>query len=309
MKKVCSFILTLAMCLTLCACNAEDVLQILEQLNTMQNATSSTAPSMTATNALPTESECTHKWAAASCAEAKTCMLCGVTEGDPAGHIWVDANCVSPKTCRVCSITEGTIGNHTYQAATCTYPEVCEICGNTVGEALGCTQGSDGCCIRCGKSMINFSEVLSAPLDSMSEIRSFVSNYYSGECYNAGNFRLIFNSANGVILSWGATNTTKKEIKYITFTINYYNRVGDPAYDSITGKSSYTARMTGPIGAGKSFYFRGLIGYGSDIYYGVISDVTIEYMDGSVCKGNYGYTTWHNIRTGASPKECFIIED
>ncbi len=157
--------------------------------------------------------------------------------------------------------------------------------------------------------MVNIADVLSAPMDSISEVKRFVSSYYTGDCYSAGNFRLMFNSANGVILSWGATNTAGKAIKYITFKITYYNRVGDLAYDSITGKSSYTARLTGPIGAGKSFYFRGLIGYGSDIYYGVISDVKIEYMDGTTVSGEYGYTTWHNIRTSASPKECFIIEE
>ena len=132
----------------------------------------------------------------------------------------------------------------------------------------------------------NISDAISKPIDNINDIKRFVSSYYSGDCYALGNFRLIFNSANGVILSWGATNTSSKEIKYITFTIKYYNRVGDPAYDSITGKSSHTVRITGPIGAGKSFYLRKLIGYGDDIYYGVITDVKIEYMDGSVVSGN-----------------------
>lgn len=154
----------------------------------------------------------------------------------------------------------------------------------------------------------DISSVLSDPLDSLAEIKSFVSSYYTGDCYSGGNFRLIFNSVDGVYLSWGATNLSDKEIKYITFTIDYYNRVGDPAYDSITKKSSCTARLTGPIGAGKSFYMRELIGYGSDIYYGVISNIKIEYMDGTAIEGACNYTTWHNSRSSGSPKECFVIE-
>ncbi len=250
-----------------------------------------------------------------SCTEegkkTQTCTECGGTtsaEVPALGHDWENATCKKPKTCFVCKATEGESGECSYKKATCTEPETCSGCGKSKGSALGCETGTDGCCIRCGKSMIPISSVLSAPMDSMSEIKSFVSNYYAGDCYNGGNFRLIFNTANGVILSWGATNLADKDIKYITFTIKYYNSVGDPAYDSITGKSSYTARLTGPVGAGKSFYMRKLIGYGSDIMYGKITEVNIEYMDGTTVSGDYNQTTWHNIRTAASPKECFIIE-
>lgn len=274
-----------------------------------------------------------HQWKEATCSEPKTCPICGETEGDAighdwqeadctnpeicktcgtvgaaAGHRWKNATCQAPKTCTVCDATEGSTGDHSYKDATCTNPQVCTVCEATVGSALGCTAGSDGNCIRCGKSLVKIADMLSAPMDSISQIKR-LSSYYAGDCYSGGNFRLIFNSADGVILSWGATNTSSKEIKYLTFTIKYYNQVGDPAYDSISGNSSYTARLTGPIGAGKSFFFRRLIGYGSDIYYGKITNVKIEYMDGTSVSGNYGYTTWHNIRTSASPKECFIIED
>jgi hypothetical protein len=38
-----------------------------------------------------------------------------------------------------------------------------------------------------------------------------------------------------------------------------------------------------------------------------LTDVKIEYMDGTVVSGNYGYTTWHNIRSTASPEECVVF--
>lgn len=327
MKKAISLFLALALCLSLCACNSSKSGSTTTKKPVATNKNSATKPSNSTTTPStkkPSENKTNtdadtdtdtnkqethvHEWAAANCTKPKTCLTCGETEGTAAGHDWQVANCAQPKTCKICGKADGEKGNHAYQDATCTAPKTCRICGQKSGEALGCTSGDNGNCIRCGKSMIKISDVLSQPMDDMSEIKRFVSSYYTGDCYKGGNYRLIFNSANGMILSWGATNTSNKEIKYITFTINYYNRVGDPAYDSITEKSSYTARMTGPIGAGKSFYFRGLIGYGSDVYYGVITNIKIEYMDGTTVSGNYGYTTWHNIRTGASPKECFIIE-
>lgn len=155
------------------------------------------------------------------------------------------------------------------------------------------------------KVISSLSDALSAPFDTSQQISTVLSGYYADGTYSGGNFRFIFNSADGVTLSWGAQNTTDKTIKYLTFTVNYYNAVGDPAYDEITNKQSTTIRLTGPIEANKSFVFRKLIGYGSDIYYGIITDVSIEYMDGAKISGNYGYTTWHDIRTTGSPKEVF----
>lgn len=319
MKKFTALILALVMCLTPCACGNQSA-QTPDTVGTAgatapRPSTASPEPAPAPTeDPEPTQetgpsTSQQHEWREASCTEPRTCILCGATEGAAKGHSWENATCLAPKTCSVCHATEGGLGDHHYREATCTEPMVCVDCGATSGSALGCTAGSDGKCIRCGKQMIDFSEVLSAPLDSMDSISRFVPRYYSQYCYYVGNFRFIFNSADGVILSWGATNTTDREIKYITFTIEYYNRVGDRTTDSITGRTYYTGRLTGPVGAGKSFYFRGLIGYGSDIYYGVITDVTIEYMDGTTISGYYGYTTWHNNRSEGSPNECFVTED
>ena len=48
-----------------------------------------------------------HTWVDATCETAKTCSVCGETEGDALGHSWADANYQAPKTCSVCGTTEG----------------------------------------------------------------------------------------------------------------------------------------------------------------------------------------------------------
>ena len=73
-----------------------------------------------------------------------TCTLCGhsYTETIPApGHSWADATCETAKTCSVCGATEGGILGHAWVDATCTAPKTCSRCGKTEGEAPGHTPG------------------------------------------------------------------------------------------------------------------------------------------------------------------------
>ena len=115
-----------------------------------------------------------HTWNAADCTTAKTCSVCGATEGAAAGHnyeavvtaptctaggyttytcsvcgdsyvgdetaalghTWTEATCTEPKTCSVCGYTEGT-ASHDWAEATCTAPKTCKVCGATEGAALG----------------------------------------------------------------------------------------------------------------------------------------------------------------------------
>ena len=48
-----------------------------------------------------------HHWADATCELAKTCTVCGTTEGAALGHNWREATLEDPKTCMVCGKTEG----------------------------------------------------------------------------------------------------------------------------------------------------------------------------------------------------------
>lgn len=55
-----------------------------------------------------------HNWTAANCTTAKTCSICGKTEGSALGHDWADATCTAPKTCKRtgCTVTDGSPLGH-----------------------------------------------------------------------------------------------------------------------------------------------------------------------------------------------------
>ncbi len=76
---------------------------------------------------------CFHKWQDATCTEAKTCTVCGKTEGAALGHHWKDATCTEAKTCTVCGQTEGKPLGHDEVEATCTEPAYCTRCGKSFG--------------------------------------------------------------------------------------------------------------------------------------------------------------------------------
>ena len=70
-----------------------------------------------------------HDWQEATCIEAKTCILCGDTEGEALGHSWEEATCTEPKTCSVCRETEGG-SEHDWAR------QNCKICGETIGKTV-----------------------------------------------------------------------------------------------------------------------------------------------------------------------------
>ena len=208
---------------------------------------------------LLTACSCKHEWTEADCATPKTCSLCKVTEGEAKGHIWTDATCTTPKTCSICKVTEGTYGEHNWQDATCstpktcfvcnkaegdvvhkwtnatcTAPKTCSICKKTEGVALGHTGGEK--CSRCGhidKSVI------------IENAKNAVFVY---------GIDLNVNSAGGVntYITW--KNTSQKEIKYIVFSVQYYNRVKDVLKDDIDDSTTKRLKQTGPIPYGKGCY-------------------------------------------------------
>ena len=99
-----------------------------------------------------------HSWVDADCDTAKTCSVCGETEGEALGHDWVDADCVNPKTCKVCGETEGVALGHDWVDADCETAKTCSVCGETEGEALGHSK-ADGVCTNCGIGL-NLSDYL-----------------------------------------------------------------------------------------------------------------------------------------------------
>ena len=83
--------------------------------------------------------ECEHQWNDATCELAKTCTLCGATDGISLGHIWKDADCITPRTCTVCAAVQGDALGHTWQPATCTEKQFCVVCKVEAGEPAGHT--------------------------------------------------------------------------------------------------------------------------------------------------------------------------
>jgi len=229
-----------------------------------------------------------HTWSDATCTAPKTCSLCMETDGNALGHTWSDATCTAPKTCSLCMETDGNALGHTWSDATCTSPKICSTCNETEGKALGHNIKSEFCS-RCNYTELKVSDVLSAPITEYNKIKILAGG--DGHYFNGGNFRIGYNSANGLYLMWAAKNTGPKDIKYLTFTVEFFNPVDDPAYDSITGKTSTTIQLIGPIEKGDSFLYRKIIGYSNSCEYIKITNIKITYMDGSVISGKYNYST------------------
>ncbi len=85
---------------------------------------------------LLTSCGCDHEWQAATCTTAKTCSVCGKTEGEVPGHAWQEATCETAKTCTTCNITEGEALGHDWQEATTEAPKTCARCKRTEGERI-----------------------------------------------------------------------------------------------------------------------------------------------------------------------------
>ena len=92
-----------------------------------------------------------HQWEKATCEKAETCKACGKTNGEPLGHNWVDATCEAAKTCSVCKKTEGEPVGHKWVEAGCNTAKTCSVCQKKDGEPLG-HKYENGTCIRCGLS-------------------------------------------------------------------------------------------------------------------------------------------------------------
>ncbi|MCW7552127.1 hypothetical protein NX722_05600 [Endozoicomonas gorgoniicola] len=99
------------------------------------------------------------------------------------------------------------------------------------------------------------------------------------------------NSAGGVNVQIQVLNTSPKTIKYITYWLTAYNRVGDSVPDKITKRSTKRVDYTGPLDPGatnaqKELYGRNTttdywenIWYNSSIRCATMDKVEITYMD------------------------------
>ncbi len=82
-----------------------------------------------------------HQWTEATCEAAKTCTVCGKTEGSAAGHLfgndWEKDADRHWQICQVCG-EKGNEAEHVPgDAATETTPQICTVCGEVLVPALG----------------------------------------------------------------------------------------------------------------------------------------------------------------------------
>lgn len=91
------------------------------------------------------------------------------------------------------------------------------------------------------------------------------------------------NSAGGVDLYATFTNVSGKAIKYIYFTATAYNAVNDPAYCEIRDTAYMRCKCTGPLNSGCSTddTYWDCLWYNSTIKYAKITNVSVEFMDGT----------------------------
>ena len=106
-----------------------------------------------------------HNWTAANCTTAKTCSICGKTEGSALGHDWADATCTAPKTCKRtgCTATDGsplghdwdtvwtTDNNQHWHKCNRTGCTVIKDAANHIPDRTAATEDDPVKCTECGK--------------------------------------------------------------------------------------------------------------------------------------------------------------
>ena len=234
-----------------------------------------------------TEAKCTEKGEEkrmCACGEEETREIAAVGHKFGEWTVTTEAKCTEKgEEKRVCACGEEdtreiAATGHNLKEATCTAPMTCQNgCGYTVGNELGHINNK-GVCDRCGEKIsIDMKTVVGHPDECKT-------TSFFGFCYYK-------NSADGIKVCWGGENLSGKTINYYTITIYFMNAVGDPAYSEITGKSSKTIRYVGPVEPNKDMIIFGIVDYVPTCSKIIIGEITLEYSDGTVDTGWYGYST------------------
>ena len=160
-----------------------------------------------------------HLWADATCTTARTCRICGKTEGRSLGHHWVKTDCVSPRTCSTCGEVSNQAAGHIWIPATCTTPKTCSACGTTQGETAPHTLTTntyndyshskvetEEVCTQCGRVIKATSADLTTLLDSQQK-RFLLPAYcfYQRLLYGAPAFDML----GGIFFDIGTADTSQ----------------------------------------------------------------------------------------------------
>lgn len=85
------------------------------------------------------EPECQHQWTEADCLNAKSCTLCGQTEGEALGHDWQEASCAKAGHCSRCGEERGEALEHSlggWILGDGDMYRICSVCESEEHEAL-----------------------------------------------------------------------------------------------------------------------------------------------------------------------------
>ena len=89
-------------------------------------------------------------------------------------------------------------------------------------------------------------------------------------------------SVDGVGVKHNVYNASDKAIKYLTFTYEAYNRVGDVVGCEINGKSEAYCELTGPVKPQEEFEVKwDALWYNPTVSKVVLKKIVIQYMDNS----------------------------
>jgi len=105
-------------------------------------------------------------------------------------------------------------------------------------------------------------------------------------------FSFDLNSAGGIELTFAGNNISDKQIKYVRFTLELRNSVGDIIKDEIKDKSTIDLEIVGPIWPKNvALMYEDVIGYNDTCGRLDIDEITIIYMDGTQKTGSFPYYT------------------
>ena len=255
MKKVLAFLLSIAIVMSLVACNSKTTdincskcgepisssasfcsscgaaLNASETETEDKDPTASSTPSATdpvpETNATSsTQAPHSHFYGKATCTAPAKCS-CGATNGSALGHSYSNGKCSRCGTADPNYVAH----SHSYGAATCTTPAKCS-CGATNGSALGHSY-SNGKCSRCGAADPNNVPVETICFDKISLSMIVGDTDVLGVTvypYNATNQILYWESSDTNVVAVDATgNLTAKS--YGSATISAHSANGVYAVD------------------------------------------------------------------------------
>lgn len=104
-------------------------------------------------------------------------------------------------------------------------------------------------------------------------------------------FNYSINSADGIKVTWLAVNNTGKTINYYTLNMSTYNAVGDPSYDELTGKSTFSLKYVGPVKNGEQMAAFQIFTYQAALHTIKINTIDLVYSDGTKETVTYSFKT------------------